>query len=75
MKVTREKPEMTQARPRSTLSGQEDMQANFFKNSFCSQGPVLVPRFYTLCTVNTIFIRMPGFEPELMRLQPGVLYQ
>ena len=36
----------------------------------------LVPRFrspswvFTLCT---IFGRMPGFEPELLRLQPGLL--
>ena len=43
----------------------------FFSNSFCSQGPVLRPGFYTLCTT---FDRMPGCEPELLRLQPEVTF-
>ena len=42
----------------------------FFKNSFCSQVPVLRPGGFTLCS---IFGRMPGIEPELLRPQPGVL--
>ena len=40
----------------------------FCKLLFCSWGPVL--RNFTLCT---IFGRIPGIEPELLRLQPGVL--
>ena len=42
----------------------------FFFNSFCSHAPVLRPGICTLCT---IFGRMPGFKPQLLRLQPGVL--
>ena len=40
---------------------------------FCSQGPVLRPGFFYTGTFCTIFSRMPGFEPELLRQQPGVL--
>ena len=34
------------------------------------EGPLSAPRIFTLCT---IFGRMPGIEPELLRPQPGVL--
>ena len=43
---------------------------NLFLNSFCSQGSVLRPGIFTLCT---IIGRMPGLESELLRSQPGVL--
>ena len=35
------------------------------------EGPLSVPSFYF--TVCTVFGRMPGFEPEVLRPQPGVL--
>ena len=54
----------------TNLQGLLSKQIFLFKNSFCSQVPVLRPGFYTLCI---IFGRMPGFEPELLGLQPGVL--
>ena len=42
-----------------------------FKKLFLLPGSrILRPGFYTICT---IFGRMPGFEPELLQLQPGVL--
>ena len=46
----------------------------FFYTLFCSWGPLLRPRIFTLCTLQyLLFGRMPGFEPELLRPQPGVL--
>ena len=54
----------------TNLQGLLSKQIFLFKYSFCSQVPVLRPGFYTLCI---IFGRMPGFEPELLGLQPGVL--
>ena len=33
--------------------------------------PYSIMGFYALCTM---FGRMPGFEPKLLRLEPGVLY-
>ena len=42
------------------------------KTLFCSQFPVLRPGIFNL-SLCTIFGRMPGFKPELLRPQPGVL--
>ena len=44
----------------------------FLKTLFCSQFPVLRPGIFNL-SLCTIFGRMPGFKPELLRPQPGVL--
>ena len=44
----------------------------FFKTLFCSQFPVLRPGIFNL-SLCTIFGRMQGFKPELLRPQPGVL--
>ena len=45
---------------------------SIFFTIFVPRVPYSVPVFYT-GTFCTIFSRMPGFEPELLRQQPGVL--
>ena len=46
---------------------------SFFKTLFVPRVPYIVPVFFLNFIYNTVFDRMPGFEPELLRPQPGVL--
>ena len=49
---------------------EEEADNIFCSSLFVPKAPYTVPGIFTLCT---IFGRIPGFEPELIRPPPGVL--
>ena len=56
--------------PRIVDTGTIQVLINIFFELFVPRVPYTVPEIFTLFS---IFGRMPGFEPELLRPQPGVL--